>query len=105
MKKKIILAITTICCIIAMYILLHITPALALRTYLFTDGHPIIALTTGIVDDEYHNRVDKKILEHQNAKSYILTKPATDQPTQYIMIEFKVVKKGILYFAQPYGEA
>jgi hypothetical protein len=105
MKKKIILAVTAICCIIAMYIVLHITPTLALRTHLLMKGYPIVSLTTGIVDDELHNRIDKEILESQNAKCYTLTKPAFEKPTQSKLRNYKVTKKGILYFAEYYGEA
>jgi len=105
LKKKIIFAVTTICCIIAMYIVLHITPTLALRTHLFMNGYPIVSFTTGIADDELHNRIDKEILQSQNAKCYTLTKPAFEKPTQSKLTNYKVTKKGILYFAEYYGEA
>jgi hypothetical protein len=46
-----------------MYVLLHSTPSVALRTHLFMTGHPIVSFATGIVDDELHNKIDKQILE------------------------------------------
>lgn len=104
MKKEKLFTITTICSIIALYIVLHITPTVALRTHLFMNGYPVIAFTTGIVDDEFHNRIDKQILESQSAKCYTLTKPAFERATKGQLRNYKVTKKGILYFAEYYGE-
>jgi hypothetical protein len=91
-------------CIIALYIILHVTPTLALRTRIFMMGYPIVAFTTGIVDDEFHNTIDRQILESENAKCYTLTKPAFEKSTQGELRNYKVTKKGILYFAEYYGE-
>ena len=88
-----------------MYIILHSTPTLALRTHLFMNGHPIVSLSTGIVDDELHNNIDKQILESQNAKCYTLTKPAFEKVTQSNLSNYKVTKKGFLFYAEYYGEA
>ena len=84
---------------------LHSTPTIALRTHLFMNGNPIIAFTTGIVDDELHNRLDKKVLESQNAKCYTITKPPIYKPTQNKLMNYKVTQKGFLFFAVNYGEA
>ena len=105
MKKKIITTIIIICFITVMYIILHITPTVALRTHLFMTGHPVISLTTGIGDDELHNKIDKQILESQNAKCFILTKPVFEKATQSKLTNYKVSKKGFLFFAGYYGEA
>lgn len=67
-------------------------------------GYPVIAFTTEIVDDELHNRIDKQILESQNAKCYTLTKPVFEKATKGKLRNYKVTKKGILYFAEYYGE-
>lgn len=104
MKKTNLNTITMIFCIIVFYTLLHLTPTFALRTRIFTMGYPVIAFTTGIVDDEFHNTIDKKILESENAKCYTLTKPAFEKATQGELRNYKVTKKGILYFAEYYGE-
>ncbi|MBU5427657.1 hypothetical protein KQI41_14805 [Tissierella pigra] len=104
MKKKKVLTITIICGIIALYIVFHIIPTLALRTHLFMSGHPIIAFTTEIVDDEFHNKTDKQILESQNARCYTLTKPVFDKETKGQLRNYKVTKKGFIYFAEYYGE-
>ena len=85
-----------------MYGLLHITPNIAIRTHLFMIEHPIISITTGITYDE----VDKRALEGKNVKGYTLTKSAFDEATQRVLRDFKVTKKGFLYFANYYnGEA
>lgn len=77
---------------------------MAIRTYLFLSGHPISALTTGIVEDQLHNEIDKNSLELQNAKCYSLTRPPLDSSVDYL-INFKVTKKGSMYYVQYYGEA
>jgi len=66
------------------------TPTVALSTHLFMKGNPIIAFTTGIIDDDLHNNMDKQILERQNAKRYSITKPPIYKPTQgKLMKKFK----------------
>ncbi|TCO69228.1 hypothetical protein [Marinisporobacter balticus] len=88
-----------------MYVILHITPTIALRTHLFMTGHPIVSLSTGIGPDEFHNKIDKQLLESQNAKCYTLTKPAFEKATQGELRNYKVTKKSFLFFAEYYGEA
>ena len=55
--------------------------------------------------DELHNKIDKQFLESQNAKCYTLTKPAFEKATQSKLRNYKVTKKGFLFFAEYYGEA
>jgi len=105
LNKRVITIIITLCCLVLMYVLLHSTPLVALRTHLFMTGHPIVSFATGIVDDELHNKIDKQILESQNAKCYTLTKPAFEKATQSKLRNYKVTKKGFLFFAEYYGEA
>lgn len=104
LKKKIVTTMSILICIVGMYVILHITPTIALRTHVFVTGNPIRALTTGIVDDKFHNKVDKELLESQNAKCYRLTKPVFEKATQGELRNFKVTKKGFLFFAEYYGE-
>lgn len=89
---------------IIIYALLHITPQMAIRTHLVTMGYPKIALTTEIVDDEFHNKVDKLALEKDNAKCYTITTPAYEKATDGYLRNFKVKKAGLLYFAEYYGD-
>jgi hypothetical protein len=109
MKNKLIVTVflmITVCCIVIWYVKFyaHTTPQLAIRTYLFLSGHPISAFTTGIVDDELHNVIDKNSLELQNAKCYSLTRPPRDEAGNYLF-NFKVTKEGSMYYVQYYGEA
>lgn len=101
--KKIKITIIVAISIIVTFVILHITPNLALRTHVFFNGYFIEAITTGIIDDEHHNKVDKEFLENQNAKCYTLTKPPIEEATQGILQNYKVAKKGFLYFASYYG--
>jgi hypothetical protein len=85
-------------------LLLHSTPSMALRTQVFIMGYPKAALTSGIVDDEYHNKVDKDKFAELNAKAYTLTKPPTEKATQGELSNFLVRKIGLFYVAEYYGD-
>lgn len=100
-KKTIILFIISFIIII---LLLHSTPNLALRTHLVFLGYPIVAIKTGIIDDDYHNEVDKDELKVLNAKAYTLTKPPIEKATDGKLRNFIVKKRGFLYIAEYYGE-
>lgn len=76
------------------------TPDLALRTYVFRIGHPVVSFTTTIEDDNVH-----KDLETENIRFYTLDKAPADRATGNDMTSYKVTKKGFLYFAEYYGEA
>lgn len=97
MKKKSKLAITIAACCIIMYIILHSTPSMAIRTYLFVNGNSNIAFTAKI----FYARVDKQLsLANPNAKWYIVSPtPSPYGKKSYISVIFKVTKKGFLNFA------
>jgi hypothetical protein len=105
LKKKRTVILNISVCLMIIYFILHATPSIALRTHLFMTGNAIVAITTGIEDDELHNKVDKESLECQNAKCYTLTKPAFEKATQSKLRNYKVTKIGFLFFAKYYGEA
>ncbi|MBP0726475.1 hypothetical protein J5Y03_15040 [Bacillus sp. RG28] len=88
-----------------LFILLHLSPSIALRTHVFMDGHPIVALTTKIVDDQEHNQMDKEFLRNEHAKCYSLTKPPKDDLTDSFLQNYIVRKKGFIYIANYYGNA
>lgn len=67
-------------------------------------GYPKAALTSAIIDDEYHNEVDKDKFVELNAKAYTLTKPPMEKATQGELRNYLVRKFGILYLADYYGE-
>ncbi|MGB8002581.1 MAG: hypothetical protein WCF60_21115 [Anaerobacillus sp.] len=87
-----------------LFLALHITPKVALRTHLFFMGYPKAAITTEIVDDEFHNREEKEAFEKTNTKAYTLTEPPTEKATQGELRNFRVTKDGYLYFADYLGE-
>ncbi|MDV2682841.1 hypothetical protein RYX56_00490 [Alkalihalophilus lindianensis] len=101
MKKKPALLIGLL---IIIFLLLHSTPSLALRTHVLVLGYPKAAVTSGIVEDDYHNEVDKEAFEEQNAKAYTLTEPPIEKSTQGQLSNFLVKKIGFLYFAEFYGD-
>ena len=110
MKKRFKTIIITICLLVIIpvisYNILHSTPNLAIRTVIFVKGHPIIAFTTDIVDDELHNKIDKKELGDKHAKCYTITKFLTStKPVQSNSGNFIVTKKGYLFFADFNGQA
>lgn len=99
-KKEVILilALTTI------FLILHSTPSMALRTQVFIMGYPKAALTSEIIDNNYHNEVDKEKLAVLNAKAYTLTKPPIEKATQGELRNFLVKKIGLFYLAEYYGD-
>lgn len=89
MKKKISILVVGVC----IFLLLHITP------------YPKVAMTYGIIDDQFHNKIDQEKFEALNAKAYTLTKPPIEKATQGELRNFLVRKIGFLYFAEFYGAA
>ncbi|QOK26877.1 hypothetical protein IIE26_25495 [Cytobacillus oceanisediminis] len=67
-------------------------------------GYPKAALTSVIIDDEFHNEVDKDRFAELNAKAYTLTKPPIEKATQGELRNYLVRKFGFLHFAEYYGE-
>lgn len=98
-KSTIVITIT-----IMLFIILHLTPSLAIRTRVFFMGYFVNAIKTDVVDDVTHNNMDKELLESENAKCYTLTNPPIEKATQGVLRNYKVVKIGPLYFASYYGE-
>ncbi|MDP4085479.1 MAG: hypothetical protein Q8934_12815 [Bacillota bacterium] len=102
-EKRIVLF--TFAILIAVFLLLHSTPNLALRTNVFFSGHPIKAISTGIIDDKFHNENEKEKFARLNAKAYTLTKPPFEKGTGSWLRNYLVRKIGFLYFADYLGEA
>ncbi|RDY23203.1 hypothetical protein CHF27_009655 [Romboutsia maritimum] len=103
MKNKMIIT-GIVVSIISLFLILHTTPTLALRTSLFLNGYFYEAMATEVIDDKFHNKVDKDILEKQNAKCYTLTIPPVEKVTQTELRNFKVTKDGSFYSVEYYGE-
>lgn len=102
MKKrteiKILLSLATI------FILLHLSPQLALRTHVFVMGYPIKAIVTEIKEDKLLSQSDKKEFERANKKVYLLTDPPVEKATQGELRRYTVKKVWLLYFAEFLGE-
>lgn len=90
---------------IILFVVLHSTPKLALRTHVFFNGHPILAIQTEIIDDREHNRLDKEYLKIEQAKCYSLTKAPKGGATDSYFTNYIVRKKGFIYKANYYGNA
>lgn len=99
-KKEVIFLVA----LLTIFSLSHSTPGMALRTYVFTMGYPKAAITSAIIDDEYHNEVDRGKFVELNAKAYTLTKPPIDKATQGELRNFLVKKIGFFYLAEYYGD-
>lgn len=99
MKKKIIIIVS----FLAVIVLLHSTPSMALRTYVFFLGYPKAAITSGIIEDKEHNEVDKDRFAELNAKAYALTNPPIEKATQTELRNYLVRKFGFLHFAEYLG--
>ncbi|MEL3971747.1 hypothetical protein AAEO50_05575 [Rossellomorea oryzaecorticis] len=90
--------------LVLIFIMLHSTPHLALRTKVFLMGYPAAALASSIVDDEFHNDRDKDAITALNANIYTLTDPPVEKATQGQLRNYLVRKVGFLHFAEYYGE-
>lgn len=89
--------------VLAIYIL-HSTPHMSIRTYVFFTGYPIQAITSDNVDDRYHNEKDNKDYEKLNAKAYTLKDPPVEKQTQGILSNYLVRKYGIIYITDYLGD-
>ncbi|HZH60822.1 MAG TPA: hypothetical protein VEY70_14870 [Metabacillus sp.] len=89
--------------LIVIYIL-HSTPHMSVRTYVFFTGYPIQAFTSGIVDDSYHNEVDKEEFKKMNARAYTLTNPPIEKATQGELSNYIVKKYGVFYITDFLGD-
>ncbi|MGM0877840.1 MAG: hypothetical protein ACQEWV_24655 [Bacillota bacterium] len=101
MRKK----VGVLSLIVAIIFLLHSTPHIALRTYVFFTGYPKAAITSEIIEDKYHNKIDKEKFVKLNAKAYTLTKPPIEKATQGELRNYLVRKIGFFHFVEYYGEA
>ena len=90
--------------LVFVFILLHSTPTIALKTHVFMMGYPKAAILSEVIEDEHHNKVDQEKFAELNAKAYTLTKPPTEKATQGELRNYLVKKRWFLHFAEYYGE-
>lgn len=86
--------------VIVLFVLLHTSSELAIRTHLFYEGYPKAAITSEIVEYEFYTTD----FIRENLKGYTLTKPPTEKATESILDTYQVEKKGFLYFAEYYHD-
>ncbi len=103
MKKIVISTMTGLIAIGLLFVLLHLTPKMALRTHVFFMGYPIAAITSAIVNDEFHNEMYKKEFKEKNSKAFTLTDPPIEKASQGQLRNFKVTQVGYLNFADYLG--
>ncbi|MDF2608277.1 MAG: hypothetical protein K0S34_2477 [Bacillales bacterium] len=82
---------------ISLFIFLHSSPIIALRTHLFFKGHPVRALDCKFEEWDYDDEL-KKTLYAKNIKWYVTFNPPEAHGTGIPMYNWKVEKKGFLYF-------
>ena len=92
--------------IIGIFILIHSSPFLSVRTHVFVTGHPIRAFKGTVHINKGQYNMDKSKLDKENAMIYTITgNNLYDIETGNVIINYKVTKIGFLYFVKDYGEA
>lgn len=79
-----------------LFIGLHSTPKMALRTEVLLMGYPVAAFTSEIIDYDYQNVP----LEEKGYGGYVFSKPPIEKATQGYLDTYQVKKVGFLYFAE-----
>lgn len=79
-----------------LFLLLHSTATLSVRTHLFITGHPLLSLTSKIEMTDIYDK--------QYERQYEVVADIKDGDTGNSFSSLKVKKFGFLYFAK-YGEA
>ena len=103
--KKIIIILCTLIVIINGFIITHINPSISIRTHLFISGHPIGAFRVNVQTNELQYKIDKNILDNENAMIYsTLGYKLYDRATGKVLSNYKVKKIEFLYFTDEYGE-
>lgn len=101
MKKTKILILLIL---LAFFIIVHLSPQLALRTHVFFMRYPVKSLITDIEEDKLVSKDDKEEFNRDNKKVYLLTNPPVEKATQGELRRYTVKKVGLLYFAEFLGE-
>ncbi|MDF2506070.1 hypothetical protein [Clostridium sp.] len=102
--RKIIILLS-MCIIIGGFVIVHITPSRSIRTHLFMIGHPTSAFKENFDINEPQYKMDKYILDDENAMIYrVKYHPIGGIGTANEIYNFKVKKIGFLYFTELYGE-
>lgn len=105
-SRKVIIILSTFIIIVGGFIITHATPAISIRTHIFAEGY-IVGTFRGTVKVNYGQyNMDKDILDKENAMIYtIWGYNLYHKLTGNVISNYKVIKRGFLYFTEPYGEA
>ena len=108
-NKKVIIAfgIIFIFAIITVFNFFNTSPKAAIRRFLFTQGHPIIAIISPITKDTVHDKMDKRYYEKDIQYSYSfysLLIPVEGEMGNFLF-NFIVKKNETSYEVEYYGEA
>ncbi|MBC8060160.1 MAG: hypothetical protein H7Y18_05790 [Clostridiaceae bacterium] len=102
-KRIIIVILSILLLIIAVFLIAHINPSMSIRTYVFINGHPIGAFKGTVQTNELEYKLDKDILDKENAMIYDIKGYAVYSKYGMQIENYKVKKRGFLYYADSYG--
>lgn len=94
--KKLITLPRILCCLLLLFIILHVTPNLSLITHLVSTGHPKLAFTSDIEDLNYNN-------DNKRVRFYSFKPSPVDRATGNTMLAYKTTRIGFLYITTYHG--
>lgn len=94
--KKLITVPKLLLFILLLFIILHVTPNLSLRTYLFLTGHPKLSFTTEIKELNFND-------DNNQIKFYSFTPAPMNKATCNNMLAYKTTRIGFIYIATYHG--
>jgi len=103
--KKIMITLLILIIFTGGYIITHLTPLTSIRTHIFVTGHPIGAFKGTIQINEGQYKLDKNVLDNENAMIYVIVGYNLYDGLGNIIPNYKVKKTRFLYFTEEYGEA
>ncbi|WP_042457274.1 hypothetical protein [Neobacillus dielmonensis] len=104
--RKIGRILTTAFIVAVLFLILHLTPKIAIRTHLLFMGYPKQAFSSTIYEFKFHSDTDRNhfLRSNPNARVYTLTEPPFEKATESELSHYIIRKVGFLYFAEFYGE-
>lgn len=94
--KKLITLPKVLLLLLLLFIILHVTPNLSLRTYLIFTGHPKLAFTANIEELNYDT-------DNKRIRFYSFTPSPVDRATGNTKLAYKTKKIGFIYLTSYHG--
>lgn len=94
--KKLITVPRVLSYLVLLFIILHVTPSLSLRTHLVFTGHPKLAFTAQIEDLNYNN-------DNKRIGFYSFNPSPVDRATGNTKLAYKTTKIGFIYLTTYHG--